>query len=237
MQTIGIIGLGSFGSFVASKAPDKTKVFGYDINGNAKHPKAVVSQLAIVAKCNVVILAVPLESYPVILKKLSKLLSPETLIIDTCSVKSIPQEYFDKYLPGHPNILMTHPLFGPQSASKSTKGHRLIVTRKNGNKAEAVLDYCKIRLGLDIKEMSAAKHDKIMARVHVLTFFVARGLSSMPPQKDVFITPSYGMLVDLVKFDHSHSQELFSTIQEGNPYAKQVRKQFIDALLEIDEKI
>lgn len=237
IETIGIIGLGSFGNFVASRVPNKIKVFGYETHVSTKHQRVILSDLGTIAKCDVVILAIPLKSYPLVLKELSQLLHPDTLVIDTCSVKTVPCQLFDKYLTKHHNILMTHPLFGPQSAAKSMKGHRLIVTHKSGSKANGVLNYCKNKLGLEVQQMPATKHDQIMARVHVLTFFIARGLSSMPRQKDVFITPSYRMLIDLIKFDHDHSDDLFSTIQNGNPYAKKIRRQLIDALSRIDKNL
>ena len=85
--------------------------------------------------------------------------------------------------------------------------------------------------------MSTEAHDKIMARVHALTFFVARGLANMELADEVFMTPSYKMLMDLVKLDHSHSQQLFQTVQRGNPFAEAARKELLESFAQVEASL
>jgi prephenate dehydrogenase len=85
--------------------------------------------------------------------------------------------------------------------------------------------------------MSAAAHDKLMAQVHALTFFLARGLSAYGLKANKFQTPSFQMLLDLVELDSKHSTELFETIEIGNPYAKQARADLLDKLNSIHKLI
>lgn len=226
IRSVGIIGLGSFGTFMASLIPKGIEVIGYDCAQNAKAVRNVA--LSDVMKSDVVVLAVPLSAYSSLLTEIKTLLKPETLIVDICSVKLKPAELLEEHLPDHPNMLVTHPLFGPQTAALGkTKGHDLIVTKSLGEKAEEVLDFCKNTLGLSIHRMTPEAHDQTMAQVHVLTFFVARGLANTPMQKIPFQTPSFQMILDLVELDHKHSDELFRTIQRGNPYAATVRNQVV----------
>ena len=230
ITSVGIIGLGSFGRFAASLVPRDADVvlYGYDPK-EAPVDGVKLVDLATLAKADVVILAVPLEQYPVLLPQLQPLIGPDTLLVDVCSVKVRPAQHIHKYFPDHANLLLTHPLFGPQSAGESTKGHKLIVTESKGDIAQQLLDFCEQKLELELHNMTNEEHDQLMAQVHVLTFFVARGLSDLQIKKGPFITPSYKMIMDLVTFDQTHSDELFQTIQRGNPYAESMRQQVVQS--------
>lgn len=234
--TVGIVGLGSFGSFIAGLMPATVRVIGYDRSGRTALSVETVG-FDEVARADIIVLAVPLAALEVTLEGLQSYLKPESLLVDVCSVKVGPEGLYAKHLPGHANLLMTHPLFGPQSAASGTNGHRLIVTKAMGERVDRVLAFCKDQLGLDVSRMSAEDHDKIMARVHALTFFVARGLSDMKLQDEEFMTPSYKMLMDLVRLDHSHSEELFRTIEQGNPYAKGERERLLRHFAEIEASL
>jgi prephenate dehydrogenase len=237
ITSYGIIGLGSFGQFIATLLPPSAKVYGYDSQTKSEHKKITQASFEEITQCDAVILAVPLSAYPEVLGRLQSSISADCLVIDVCSVKSAPEEYFQEYFPNHKNILMTHPLFGPQSANDSTKGHKLLVTKSIGDSAEELLRYCEDVLELDIKHTNAHDHDKLMAQVHVLTFFVARGLSSMNLADVLFTTPSYKMIQDLVTFDETHTDSLFQTIQSGNPYASEMRKHFVETFQALEASL
>ncbi len=221
IASVGIFGQGNFGKFVGTLLPSGVDTCYYDTR------KASDTSFKQTVSADVIILAVPLQSYTSVLELLAPVVKPETLIIDVCSVKVLPEKLISKLLPEHKNILITHPLFGPQSATKSTENHQLIVTKSQGVKAEQVLKYCENGLKLKISYMTSEEHDKNMAEVHALTFFVARGLSLMNPQAGSFPTPSYQMILDMVAFDRSHTNELFETIELGNPYSEDVRQKYI----------
>lgn len=237
IKSVGVVGLGGFGKFVVSLLPDSVEILVNDADAKRIPEKAHEATLGKVASADVVILAVPLASYEELLPQLAKDIRPETLVIDVCSVKSMPEELIKKFLPQHANILATHPLFGPQSAKNGTKDHQLIVTSKRGEIADKVLDYCSEKLGLDIVHLSADEHDKIMGQIHVLTFFLARALGEMKLKDTPFMTPSYKMISDLVTFNASHSNELFETIQLGNPYAATMRDAVIKAFEDVNDRL
>jgi len=238
VHTIGIIGLGSFGRFMVTLLPQDKDLI---IRGYDQYPLPVkdvkLDSLDAVIASDIVIMAVPLDAYPEILAEVAKHIRPETLLIDICSVKVYPEQHIATYLPEHPNLLLSHPLFGPQSASDSTVGHKLIVTKVKGKLAHDVVDYTTNDLGLEVHRMTAEDHDRLMAQVHVLTFFVARGLSSMELKEVPFITPSYKMITDLVAFDQTHTDELFKTIQQGNPFADEMRQRIIESLTTIENTL
>lgn len=223
--SVGILGLGNFGRFAASLIPSHISVVGYDPDTNKEAP-LTLGTFEDVCTADILILAIPLSTYPETLARLKPLLRAETLVIDVCSVKEAPQASFAEFLPHHANVLLTHPLFGPQSAARGTQGCHLVVTKQSGERAQQVVDFCKTTLGLSVTILSSEEHDRTMAQVHALTFFVARALAQMKLDKTPFETPSYKMITDLVAFDQSHTDELFNTIELGNTYAKDVRESF-----------
>jgi prephenate dehydrogenase len=237
IKSVGILGYGSFGQFVASKLPSTI-----DVNICDKYPLADLAQNAKqvsfehVVACDVLVLAIPLSSYKTVFEALRTTLPKETLLVDICSVKVIPTRYINKYLPEHENMLITHPLFGPRSAQGSLSGHQLIVTKKIGERANSVIELCE-SVGLKIFDTTAEDHDKSMALIHALTFFVGRGLSDMKLENVPYETPSYQMLKDLVNLDHSHSDDLFTTIELGNPFAADARKSFINTFDTLNDRL
>lgn len=237
IKKVGIIGLGSFGKFMASLAPSEVEVRGSSRTVTEMEGMDILP-LEEVVKSDVLILGFPLTAYETMLQKIAPILPAETLIVDVCSVKVKPEQLLEKYLPHHSNILSTHPLFGPQSAANGTKGHKLVVTKDaETERSQELLKYCKKALELDVSRMTAEEHDRIMARVHALTFFIAKGLHEMGLEKEPFMTPSYQQLLNMVEFDKNHSVELFDTIENGNPFATEIRERFIQTMQEVDERI
>lgn len=236
IQSIGIIGLGSFGQFFASHLPNSVKVIGYDTR-NDLNTRVERVTLETAAACDIVMLAVPLSALEGVLETIKPILKPSSLLFEICSVKIKPEQLIAKVLPDHPNILVTHPLFGPQSAAHSMKGHRLIVTSQTGKRAELFLGYCRNILGLKVIPLSADEHDKAMAKVHALTFFIARGLANMELTPSGLDTPSYDYILDLVQLDASQSEELFQTVSTGNPYAHEAREGLLKELAKIHKSL
>ena len=92
-------------------------------------------------------------------------------------------------------------------------------------------------LGLTVVHMTCDEHDREMAWVHALTFFVGRGLLNIDPPTSLLTTHYYSELLDVVNVERTHSIELFNTIQRGNPYAEEMRKQFIASLTQLENDI
>jgi prephenate dehydrogenase len=232
MKTLGIIGYGSFGALVANVLGQMmdVKVVSRSME---KVPEAVRSTMAEVAACDYLVLSVPLGSYRKVLADVAEHIGPDTVLVDICSVKVIPCQIIQELLPDT-KLVATHPLFGPQTASEGFKDHVMVICddKSDAEQAEKFAAFCT-ELGMDVVRMTADEHDRQMAKVHALTFFIARGLFGMDREGIVLKTPSYKRLESLIELEHHHSDDLFETIQLGNPHAEAVRQGFvhdIDAL-------
>lgn len=227
---LGIIGNGSFGAFIAKILHTYGDIAVYD----DAMPETSIP-FGDLARMDVIILAVPLDAYEAVLAKLRPILQPDTLVIDTCSVKVQSRDTMLRVLNNHKNLLMCHPLFGPQSAADGIAGHDIIITNAIGQRAEEAVNFCADTLELTVHRFTTEEHDKVMAYVHVLTFFVARGLSNMQIDTMPFKTPSYDMLTALIDLDAKHSDKLFQTIQRGNPYSAEVRRALIRSFQDLEQ--
>lgn len=236
---VGIVGLGNFGRFATSTlAKDGSlDVVAYDTSDVPAPEGVAKTELADVAASDAVILCVPLAAYDEVLAQLRPQIKSETLVVDICSVKVEAEKRLRVGLPGHRNLLITHPMFGPQSAKDGIAGLTLVVTGAEGEGAEAAIRYCQDALKLKIMRMTSEEHDREMASVHALTFFIARALTDMHVQASPFQPPSYQWLLDLSYLDKHHTEELFLTMEVGNPYARVTREKFLKTLQEINDRL
>lgn len=236
MQSVGIIGFGSFGEFLAEKLESFVSV-----RISSRRPEAVPERwratLEEVAACEYIIPSIPLDTYERVLEKIKPSLSSHSVIVDVCSVKVKPVEIIRHTLPDV-KIVATHPLFGPQSAEHSLAGHTFVVCPDVSDPdALSVVARFAASLGLDVVSKTADEHDREMALVHALTFFIAQGLVQMDLHNVDLKTPSFERLVRLAELERNHSEDLFRTIQHGNPYAAEIRQRFLSELQKIDTAV
>jgi prephenate dehydrogenase len=233
-KRVGILGNGSFGAFLVSKLNSKFDLFVYDPNTpDAMHGSSVQE----VATCDFLILAIPLDAYPDALEAIKPYILESTVLVDISSVKTTPVTLLDKYLPGQKRVI-THPLFGPQSAQKSYWGHVVIMcpSVSTTDSYADIRDFV-ISEGLAVVEKTPEEHDREMAYAQGLTFFLARTLITMGIHDVSLHTPSFKKLLDISELEEHHSEELFRTIQQGNPFTGEIRTRLIQTIQQLDDQL
>ena len=231
VETFGVIGSGEFGRVVAEHlAPNGSDVLVFDNNQEAQQPKNTTRvDFSSIAKADIVVVAVPFDSYSSLIPELAEASSASSLIVDVCSVKVRPTEVFEAHgLLARENTLMTHPLFGPQSLGADT-GKNVVVTKQSGVLADDLLEAWSDK-GINRIDMTAEEHDREMAQVHVLPFIIGRGLLTMGITESSLGTNHFDKLLKLVDVEQHHSPELFRTIQRHNPFASDARTNLITTL-------
>lgn len=193
----------------------------------------------LVQGADVVIVAVPVPALPGALASLAPHLTPQMLVLDVGSVKTGPEQALADALGDRVPWCATHPLFGPASLARGERSMRVVVCPNTMHpdgapRARRLYE----RIGCEVIEQSADDHDQIMARTHVLTFFIAKGLMDAGAGGDVpFAPPSFQALhraLEAVRIDAGH---LFYAIQHENPFAATERRRLIDALQNVDDQI
>jgi prephenate dehydrogenase len=207
-----------------------------------KHEKGVRgADLDEVVCCDVVVVAVPYSAMEDVLKDLRDRLPERTVVMDTVSTKEWSTALLTSILDDHPNTLATHPLFGPPSMKKMRKGQHLVVTYAVGERAEGFVRFLEKKFGLLVHRMSPEEHDRTMAYMQALPFFIARALVDLDildlPHRDVLSLPSFEKLTGIAAIEMHHTDAMFDTSQRSNPFAADARRAFIEVLSTLNEEI
>ncbi len=229
IETFGIVGYGEFGAVSAKHlAPADSEILVFDQNRDVVMPDGVCrADFGSVASADVVVLAVPFDAYSTVLPAVASKAREGTLIVDVCSVKVKPTQAFNtEGLFDRDEVLMTHPLFGPQSANGGIVDKNIVVTDSKGERAHDLLGLWQEK-GANITRMSPDDHDREMARVHVLPFLIGRTLLNLGITESSLGTNYFSKLLALADLERHHSAELFATIQQHNPFAASIRSELI----------
>lgn len=237
-ETIGVLGYGRFGRALSGLLSDANlphRVF--DPRLDEVPPKLQAGSLVeLASRSSIVILAMPVSGMRAALKELRPHLSPEQLVIDVGSVKVRPVHMLASVLGRDIPWVGTHPLFGPASLARGDA--RRTVVCPNPLHPEAVRRTRALfeQLGCSVTEMSPEAHDVLMARTHVLTFFLAHGLVKAGVGKDLpFAPPSFHPVARLEEYARTEVPHLFAVVQAENPYAREARVGLLEALTQLHQ--
>ena len=241
VKNIGLIGFGRFGKLIVSHLSADFKFYVYNRSNEDKEIKqsgAIPASLKEACSQEIVILAVPISEIEDILKNIKNLLRKDTIVIDCCSVKEHPIGLMKKILPKSVQLLGTHSMFGPDSASDSLEGRKIVLCR------ERIEDksYSQIKRFLESKkllviESTPKEHDMQMAKSLVLTHFIGRALMGMKASNLKIDTKSYRDLIKILDTVRNDTWQLFEDMNKFNKYAKGVRTDFIRSIQKIDKKV
>jgi prephenate dehydrogenase len=238
MKSIGIIGFGTFGRFFAQHLARHAQVLvsdARDLRVEAEAERLRWVDLGTAARQEVVVLAVPVQVLEEVLCEVASSLRPGALVFDVASVKRVPVELMQRYVPKGCEIMATHPLFGPQSGAQGIGGLTVVTwpVRVAEERYGQMVRFLTQNLGLRVAKVSPEEHDREMAYVQALTFFIGRSLGGLELPDTHLKTATYQHLLDLRRIVANDTLELFETIQRFNPYASEVRERFtreLDAL-------
>ena len=121
--TLGIIGYGSFGSFVHELARYYTPEIAVRVHSSRSQPDGkTFFSLEGVCKSDMLVLAIPISAFEEQLQKVIPLVGGQTVVVDIATVKmhttNILKQYKNKL-----RYVAMHPMFGPYSYLK--KGRKL----------------------------------------------------------------------------------------------------------------
>jgi prephenate dehydrogenase len=239
MKKVLIIGYGSFGKLMAEKISGFVDVYVHNRSKIVDPPEYVkVIKKEEVKKMDYIIFAVPVQFLKDSIAEFKKYISKKTIILDVSSVKVYPLEILKKNFSQN-QILGTHPLFGPESIAKKIPDLKVVLANISSQE-ETILKvktFIGEKLKFQVLEMTAEEHDRQMAHVQVLSHFIGFALRGFDLKKDLSLkTLAYRKMYALYENVLNDSDDLFKTIQEYNPYAKEMRVEFINHLVELDKK-
>lgn len=229
MKRFGIIGFGRFGQLAAKHLRGHFELVvtdRHDIGEAAAALGVRQGTIAEAADCDVVMLAVPVQAMAATIAAIAPLVRPGAVVLDVASVKMLPARWMLESLPDSVEIVATHPLFGPQSARQGLEGQPLVVCPVRGEAHHKVAEFGR-SLGLSVSITTAEEHDREMAYVQALTHLIGRTLVNIRIPDEELKTSSYQHLLELCGLIRDDTEELFFAIQNLNPYAEEITRQFI----------
>lgn len=249
--TIGVIGFGRFGTLTSA-------VFSKDFVVKVHHYKKLeenvrkADQLGVelvgfeeLALCDVVILSVPISKTEEVIKRVAPLMRKDSILIDTCSVKTLPCKWLEQNTPESVSILGTHPMFGPVTTKFDLENRTwdledkqivLCPLRIDEERLNRVKKYL-VELGLDVIITTPEDHDRQNAKTLGLVHFLGRSLSRAKIGEQRIYTPGYTDVLKILPHTNQDDWQLFFDMHNFNPYSKEVRDNFMRACEHIEEKI
>ena len=238
---IGIIGFGRFGRLAAGYLARDFDVLVFnptDRSVEIKKSGARVASLESVCRQKVVILCVPISTLKDVLAEIGPLLKKDGIVVDVCSVKVYPVQWMQASLPETVSILATHPVFGPDSASDTLKGHKIFLSPiRIGKKPYQRIKSYLASKGLVIVESTPADHDEQIAISLALTHFIGRTLSEFGAAPLDIDSEGYKRLLHILEVVAHDSWQLFYDMHRYNPYAREKRSAFKQAMQKIYDQL
>jgi prephenate dehydrogenase len=239
---IGLIGYGRFGRLTVRHLSTDVDVVVYTRSADKADDIAAAGGrlVSLEEACaqNIVIVCVPISAMQATLAQIAPLLSSEATVADVCSVKEYPARWMRLLLPETVEILATHPMFGPDSAANSLRGHKIVLCPER----IAPEKYEKIKAWLagkqlQIIEATPAEHDRKIAVSLSLTHFIGRTLSEFGAQPLDIDTEGYKRLLHILGVVKNDTWQLFEDMHRYNPYAREKREAFMTAMARIHDHL
>ena len=181
--SLGIVGFGAFGQLAARHLGQHLEISAYDPSVDvarvAKKLGVRLSSLHSVSQVDVILIAAPVSSFEQVVSEIAVACKPGALIVDVGSVKVVPSEIMRRLLPDHIDIVATHPLFGPQSATAGIEGLKIAVCPIRGTRHARLAVFLRKVPSLTVVMTTPEDHDQEAAIVQGLTHLVAKVLLKM----------------------------------------------------------
>jgi len=230
ISSVGLFGFGAFGRLIGAHLSPYVPFHVFDPAAPAIErtldERIAGADIATVAACEIVILAVPVGEMAQAIRAIRPHLRPGAVVLDVGSVKLMPTRVMQAELPDHVEIIGTHPLFGPQSARHGIKGLKIALCPIRGGSIHRIAAFLRRALGLRVLITTAEAHDREAALAQELTHLIAKVLLQMEPLPTRLTTVSFDLLVQAMEMVRHDPPSVFLAIERDNPHAAPVRERF-----------
>ncbi len=195
-----------------------------------------------VSSSDVVIISVPIDATPGIIRKLAPLMKEGSLLLDVTSVKEEPSKIMEEYAAQGVEVIPTHPMFGPRI--RSLDGQVVVLTpTKTGNWYSKVVNFLENE-NTRVIVTSPEIHDRMMSIVQGLTHFAYVSIAATIAKLDIdikdsrkFASPIYNLMLDTIARITAQNPYLVYSIQTTNKYIEETHETFYETFKELKNMI
>ena len=220
--TVGVVGFGRFGKYIAERMSN----WGFKVYATSRrdYSKDVLNTDItflnqddfINTSIDIVVFAPSILSFKAVIDSFPSEFYKGKLVVDVLSVKLYPQEVL-RNLKGC-DILLTHPMFGPDSGKYSWWGKKFVYTKeviKEQERCNTFINFWREQ-GCEIIEMSCEEHDASVANSQFLTHFIGRTLELLDCKNTRIDTDGYESLLKIKEYTVNDSWDLFVALSKYN---------------------
>lgn len=182
------------------------------------------------AKCDVVVITVPIDSTIPVIKKIAPHVRKDALLMDLTSLKKDQVKAMLKY--SKSEVIGTHPVFGP--SVKSIKDQTVVLCPARGKKWIVWLKSILKKNGAKIKISTPIQHDKMMAVIQGIMHFGSISICHALKELGVdikdsqeFSSPIYKLRMDMVGRILNQDPKLYGDIEILNPATPKALRAYI----------
>lgn len=238
MKSIAIIGFGRFGELLASLAKSRFEVSIVEPDDKktqaAKKSGYNVIDIDAIATVEYIFLAVPISAFEETVRSITPYVQRSQVVIDLCSVKTYPVQIMKKYL-ASVQLLGSHPMFGPDSASRGLDGLQIAlcpISITDDNLADIRAFWAD--MGVTVLETTPEQHDQDTAYSQAFTYSIAKVINGAHIPAITFKTRSFTAIHEVAVLSARDTEQLFHDMLFYNPYfsdmKKKLEKSFDDTL-------
>src|SRR5438046_745808 len=224
MRKVTIVGYGRFGETLYRLLRDDFEVRVVVRKRRDSQPGYIVDDLAEAYSSEVIFFAVPISAFEKVLKNHLPYITDAHVLVDVLSVKEYPKRIFERYVKGDTQVLLTHPMFGPDSSQNGFDGLPIVLDKFRTNQQEYVfwLDYFRSKK-LKVIEMTAQEHDRLAAKSQGVTHLLGRVLEKYHFRKTEIDSLGTQKLHEVTAQTCNDTWQLFKDLQQYNRYTKRMR--------------
>lgn len=225
-RTVGIIGTGRFGQVLAALLErDEQWSVVFASRSKPIDGKKIVS-LRDIARCDIIIPAVPISSFRQTMSELREYIDDSPLIVSVCSVMEMPEEVLREVLPEQCDVLVTHPVFGPQSTENGRQFSGLPLVwnpvRIHNDERLQLLKRFLENQHIRVVPLSSQEHDQIMAKSQAISFLFGMIGIELELTEGEFDTAGFKHILENQRRVRSDSAELRKDLFRHNRHARKL---------------
>jgi exosome complex component RRP43 len=236
---IGIIGFGRFGQFLYHKFKKYASIFVHSRKDYSDICPSFINNLESFLQLNldIIVFSNSIVSFKDVLSNIDNNYLRDKLLVDVLSVKKYPKNLLLGI--SNTDILCTHPMFGPDSASESWEGQKFIYEKVRITNHVLVNKFLKIfqNEGCKMIEMSCEEHDKNTAESQFITHLTGRILDQVDLKENPISTNGFDLLLGIKNNTCKDSFDLFKGLFEYNTNSEQQLEKFRESLDNIENSL